>query len=188
VDVATNDSGDTSGSTDYAHVRWFHEVLDLGTQQNPLNDIYHPSNNTAHYEYYNKPTNNTNNFHYVSPNDRFQLLPLITEYSSATGGTAVESYVGTTPVHSYSPGPLYVTLTAPVCHGMSGSGAFRISSIGNVLGLLGPAVSGPARLNGSDSLCENFNLSASANGFALTSFVRPSVTRAMLAPYVLSDR
>jgi hypothetical protein len=101
---------------------WFHEVLDMPTQQPDAGDG-EGLDHQDHYRYY---WDRTLNFHYMPSN---QLLPL---RSAPWSGGAPRTRLGAT---SFDPTAVDTDLFA--CHGTSGSGVLQRNANGD-LELLGP--------------------------------------------------
>lgn len=173
VRVATADDQNTSDDNDSIEVRWFHEVLNLATSA--TNELYQPVGNYNHYYYYT-PGNTSVNYHYrTAYGGPHQMLPLRSWRSAS--GSLYES-LGQNPLDSDE-----TRTNIPVCHGTSGSGAFRMPDDANGPRFVGPLVTA----SGGD---KDGKLCANMNGTTSTSrYIRRTFTALFEAlPEVQNDR
>jgi hypothetical protein len=117
----------TDGAYPRVEVWWFHELLYLARQGDSSSILYQPSNNFAHYGAL-ATDNEVNNYHYFQVGQPlFQLFPLVSKWD-ANGATYRD--LGRVPGSESA-------ISAPICHGTSGSGVFQVDAAGNHF-FLGP--------------------------------------------------
>lgn len=132
VTLASSDDGNTSDDGDFIEVFWFHEVVDLYAGSGNGGSTT-PYNNFVHYLWYDYDELGEN-YHYYTKHQNHQLIPLRSRWRN---GIRYKSLGFGTGVYNKE-----VNTNVPICHGTSGSGAFKKRGSDGAIHYLGPMRTG----------------------------------------------